>query len=257
MMYFLTFLTKIQRVKWQVFTSTLRLHCMDYKFNQKSTQSAALNKQELRGKLQFFRKTAHTEDYIFFIWYIRQPLFLPDPFPTTLATCCYRWLISPLAYPGHQCGNWDPQTRTPHCEKRVISWSQISASGETISFNIHMEKASQGLFVTDNIRVQTYCLIFFLRLIRQMHKTICVSVFMYMPLFVCWLTRGQEPRWQPDPQTAAAAGCSRSPPCADLSFPCEPAGDSWGSIWCDRTRTSGHSHHLYSPVTSTTRREVK
>lgn len=40
------------------------------------------------------------------------------------------------------------------------------------------------------------------------------------------LTRGPEPQWQPDPQTAAAAGCSQNPPCAGPSFPCEPAGGS-------------------------------
>lgn len=68
---------------------------------------------------------------------------------------------------------------------------------------------------------------------------------------LCRLTRGQGPRRQPDPRTAAAAGCSQNPPCAVRSFPCEPAGDSWGSRWCDQTPTCGHSPHLYSPVTLT------
>lgn len=48
---------------------------------------------------------------------MREALFLPDPFPTKLNTCCYRWQISPLAYPDLQCGNLDLQTRTPRCEE--------------------------------------------------------------------------------------------------------------------------------------------
>lgn len=85
---------------------------------------------------------------------------------------------------------------------------------------------------------------------------LCVSTFVCACEFG-WLTHGQEPRWQSDPQTAAAAGCSQSPPCADLSFPYEPAGGSWGNRWCGRTLTSGHSHLLYSPVTPTTSGDVE
>lgn len=40
------------------------------------------------------------------------------------------------------------------------------------------------------------------------------------------LTRDPGPRWLPGLQTAAAAGWPQSPPCADLSSPCEPAGGS-------------------------------
>lgn len=45
-------------------------------------------------------------------------LILLGPSPTTVETCYYQWLISPLAFPGHQYGSLDPRTRTPHCEKK-------------------------------------------------------------------------------------------------------------------------------------------
>lgn len=61
-----------------------------------------VNTEELRRNVHSVILTGRQGDkLIFFLEFIRQSLFLPDPFPTTLETCCYRWLISPLAYPGH------------------------------------------------------------------------------------------------------------------------------------------------------------
>lgn len=61
-----------------------------------------VNTKELRRNVHSVILTGRQGDkLIFFLDFIRQSLFLPDPFPTTLETCCYRWLISPLAYPGH------------------------------------------------------------------------------------------------------------------------------------------------------------
>ena len=99
-----------------------------------------------------------------------------------------------------------------------------------------------GIWVLVQRRLQNDCDV------ACFYKWNCAYVCIYV--FVRRLTRGQEPRWQPGPRTAAAAGCSQSPPCAALSFPCEPAGGSWGSRWYGRTLTCGRWHHLYSPVSN-------
>lgn len=149
---------------------------------------------------------------------ILEVFFLPDLFPTKVNTCCYWWQISPLAYPDLQCGNLDLQTRIPHCERSRLMKKLLTSA---CTFPSH----------TDNTAVDAPAVA--------------------RNGVLCRLTRGQGPRRQPDPRTAAAAGCSQNPPCAVRSFPCEPAGDSWGSRWCDQTPTCGHSPHLYSPVTLT------
>lgn len=85
---------------------------------------------------------------------------------------------------------------------------------------------SLGLFVTDISECKGSITVFFFYCLSDGYIELFMCLCLCVTVFVCWLTRGQEPQWQPDPQTAAAAECSRSPPCADLSFPCEPAGGS-------------------------------
>lgn len=67
----------------------------------------------------------------------RQALFLPDPFPTKVNTCCYWWQISPLAYPDLRCGNLDLQTRIPHCEgSHLMKKLMCRLTSVTLSANV-------------------------------------------------------------------------------------------------------------------------